>query len=255
VTRRPEPILLFPQGFVDPVFVAGHELQQRWRGLYRGKPSLLRLGRFPAELAPVVDPGAALEMMMKLDASLGLSAIVVPVAAGSCAGGFFAIEPHAGDADGRKLGTLGWAATVELVRPIARDLAALHRARKWHGGVRPTRIRRTKRGGALTGLAWASMVSMLTGDQLRAIDRPEAPHRAPFVAPELLALGPEAAGRPCDVYGLARSILQLATGGPAADLRADQEMPRSAAELLRAASGADPAGRPVIAELVAVLER
>lgn len=246
------PIITLSPSFTDPELVSSYEVRQVWRGRFRGAPAVLRCARLPDALRPTIDRKIVLTSVAKIANALDLPALVGPLATGGADGGFYVVEPEVGDVDATHLAPQSWREVSRLLAPIARDLVTLHQYGKWHGGIRPSRVRRTRDGGRLVGFTWASTASTLTRDQLRAVEEPGARHRAPFMAPELVERGPAYARPATDVHGLARTTFFLANGSPRA------QSPRGVSartfEVLTAATAPEAQDRPGIDELAAIFD-
>lgn len=239
------PIIPFPKDVRRAELVFARERTQLWRAFLGDRAIALRLACFPASDGPIVDPAEALVDFGRLAARLEISATAQLISSGASGEGFFAAEEWI---DGAELGAsvLSWGDACRVLASVARDLLTLHSARKWHGGVRPSRIKISGARAMLHSFAWSIMTSTLTRDQIVLLDD-RARRRDKDCAPELVLHGARAAGPANDVYGFARAF-SVAIGGVRA-----ARVPAEAARALNAAMSIEPANRPSLRELVPLL--
>ncbi len=227
-----EPLVPFPSQISRAVLVRAGPDQQLWRASFRGERVALRLARVEE---PLFSPPEIIARAANLASELRLVNTAELIATSRIADGFFVAERWI---EGEPLGLLPELETLRLLRGVAQDLTKLHSARKWHGGVRPSRVVIGRRSAHLTAYSWSAFLTTLPRDQFAPLsegDRQE-------YAPELLAHGPKAAGPALDVFGFAR-VLQAAVKSPS----------RHFAGLLERATSPDPKLRPTMRELAYAL--
>ncbi len=235
------PIISAPNAYSNLRFISGGEIEQLWRAKDDAGDVALRLVRFPDRLTPIADPAPIFGRVGSLIEGLQLSSFARHRASGAAGGGCYIVEAWAGDKSLAEVGPMPWDSLTQLLRPIVADIATLHGARKWHGGIRPSRIRVAGARATLVGLAWSSVLTSFVSDLFTACE-PAA--RRSIFAPELLDKGPVAAGPSLDVYALAKTLSLLAVGG---------RIPEQAKSLIDRTVTAPPQERPRLAELSAIL--
>ena len=212
-----------PAGYRLESLLSEHPDAQLWRADLGGRPVALRLARYDGP----TDPADFLRRMDEIAKGLGIAELAPLIEAGGAQGGFFAAEAWI---DGP---TFAEQPEPARLRPLIEGLARLHAARKWHGGITPSRLRRHGEGFVALQFAWSAWISTLARARVErldgAVDRP----------PELEA-GPRMASPGLDTYALA-GILGSMTPAPGAQ-----------AWLARGRSP-DPAARPRLEELAALL--
>ena len=184
-----QPLIPFPQQIAGAELIRNGKNDQLWRASFGGEVVALRLGRFEKE-RPLFEPSEIIWGVASIAERLGLTHTAKLVATGSSGDGFFVAERWI---DGR-----GIDGDANL-SGVAEDLMRLHAARKWHGGLRPTRIVVSRGVAHLIGLTWSMFLTTLTQDSMRSFDED--------LAPELMEIGPHAAGPGNDVYGFARVLV------------------------------------------------
>ena len=194
-----KPLVPFPREVSGAESVTASKHAQLWRASWSGKAVALRLFRFEGA-KPLIAPPSILERSAEIDAQLGLAATAAMIAAGSSGDGWYVAEAWIEGAPIDRKTDLG---------AVVSDLLRLHRAGKWHGGVSPSRIVSTNGEGRLVARAWSTYLSTLPREQLAIFDRD--------VAPELLSIGPSAAGPANDVHGFARVLAACGKSGPIID--------------------------------------
>ena len=213
-----DPIAPIPDGYQVDRLVGGHRRKQLFRARHDGQPVALRLLRFEEDEGPMMEPSFLMTRLGSVIDELELTTIAPLRAAEATGDGYFAAEPWIGDRDLTKA-QLSWAETCALLGPLAEDLAKLHAHRKWHGGIRPHRIRVDGQAATLVAFAWAATASSFTRDLFARVEVPEK-RGGGFIAPELLEKGPAGAGTALDVYGLGRTLEAVCADCPPALARA-----------------------------------
>ncbi len=150
-------------------------------------------------------------------------------------------------------GPLPAAMVTAVADDLARLLAAIHEADVIHGNLTPANVLLTKDGLRVIDLGVGQEISGSGGPaEIGAVaDNPG------WLAPELFAGGPH--GPACDVFGWGCLVTYAATGhSPHAETAGPAPLDRGALDaplrrLVNAAVGADPAGRPTAADLLARL--
>lgn len=235
-------IVEVPSRFQKLVRVSGDAQVELYRAELDGRAIALRLVRYAADRRPIVDPKMVMSRLQEIAAGLQLEHVAPLLAVESVEGGLVAAEAWAGDRrvfDGPKLDL------DEIKRalgPVLGDLGKLHGARKWHGGIRPSRLIAGPRGATLVALPWSVALTGMVRELSHELDR-RSPERDPYRAPELAELGPKAAGPSLDVYAVAQLVLRNVGGALGPKLKA----------ALDAGADADPARRPSLAALSGAL--
>lgn len=232
------PIVTVPAGLAVERLVGGNRYKQLFVARRGEARVALRLLRFGEAKTPLVPPSFLLPRLGSIIDELKLENVAPLLEAGETAGGFYAIEPWLGAGDLSGAQPVAWAALATRLAPIAADLATLHAARKWHGGIRPHRIRLVGDRATLVAFSWAAMATAFVQSLFGAVET----RGRDFVAPELLERGPAGAGTALDVYAMAKTILGAADDVPA-DVR----------QLLEGAFASDRAMRPTMEDIAAAL--
>jgi len=235
-------IVEVPSRFQKLVRVSGDAQVELHRAELDGRPIALRLVRYAADHQPIVDPKMVMSRLQEIAAGLQLEHVAALLAVESVAGGLVAAEAWAGDRrlfGGQKLGL---AEVKRALGPVLGDLGKLHGARKWHGGIRPSRLIAGPRGATLVALPWSVALTGMVRELRSELD-PASPGRDPYRAPEMAELGPKAAGPGLDVYAVAQLVLRNIGDALSPKLKA----------ALDAGADANPARRPSLAELSGAL--
>lgn len=231
-------IVEVPPRFQRLVRVSGDARVELHRAELDGRAVALRLVCYSEERRPIVDPKMVMSRTQEIVAGLELSHVAPLLAVEAVPGGLISAEAWAGDrplVGGSKL-TLS--ELKQALGPVLDDLAKLHGARKWHGGIRPSRLIAGQGGATLVALPWSVALTGMVRELSHELDR-RSPERDPYRAPELAELGPKAAGPTLDVYAIAQLVLRNVAGALSPKLKS----------ALAAAADADPARRPSLAAL------
>ena len=184
-----KPLIPFPKQIAEAELVREGKNEQVWRASFGGETVALRLGRFEKD-RPLFEPSEIIWGVASIAERLGLTNTAKMVATGSSGEGFFVAERWI---DGRGIDR------ETNLSGVAEDLMRLHAARKWHGGLRATRIVVSRGTASLVGLTWAMFLTTLTRESMLSFDQD--------LAPELNLEGPRAAGPANDVHGFARVLV------------------------------------------------
>lgn len=227
-----------PSRFQRLVRVSGDAQVELYRAELDGRAVALRLVRYAEQRRPIVDPKMVMSRTQEIVAALELTRVAPLLAVEAVPGGLISAEAWAGDRrlfDGSKLPL---AELKRALAPALADLAKLHGARKWHGGIRPSRVIAGASGATLVALPWSVALTGMVRELSHELDR-RSPERDPYRAPELAELGPKAAGPALDVYAIAQLVLRNVSGALSPQLKG----------ALDAAVDRDPARRPSLTAL------
>ncbi|MFO0726122.1 MAG: hypothetical protein U1E65_20230 [Myxococcota bacterium] len=236
------PILDVPAAVTKRVLLSGDAHVELYRGEVDGKPVALRLVKFPANLRPIVDPKLVMQRTQEIAAGLGLSATAALLSVESMPGGLALTETWGGDRPLLAGGKLPLRTLAKALGPVLADLDKLHQARKWHGGIRPSRVLEGKSAACLIALPWAVALSGMVAELSQAFD-PRTADQDKYRAPELATIGMKAMGPAADVYAIGRLLAAGAEGA----------LPPRVASTVSAALSADPGARPRIADITHAL--
>lgn len=228
-----------PAGYEVVAVVRSSRFERLLRAKYEGRDVALRIVTFPEGQAPLIDPTFVWSRVNSIVGELGVRTFAMQIATGQADSGHYVAEEWIGRGDLAKQGPLPWNDLAQRILPLARDLATVHAARKWHGGIRPRRLRLVDQTIGLAAYGWAAWMSAQTGETAARIEPADRPSSA-YVAPELSAS--RVAGTALDCYGLCKSLLDCAS-----------DIPQDALTVLQRGLVPDLEARTTMAELVDLL--
>ncbi len=225
------PIVSLPETFSNLRLIGGDEHQQLWRAEREGRQVALRLVRFGDLRAPMMDPTFMLRRQSEFVAGLELKNVAEPIVANKCGDGYLYAEAWADGDDLSKAAPKTWSALAQALAGVLGDLVTLHEARKWHGGIRPSRIRLAPGRATLIGLPWTATITGWKPATFQTLVD------TTYVAPEVLEHGAKGVGTAMDVFALGKTLLAVAP----------KDTPAAIKDALNSAASAT--GRPTIGEL------